>query len=230
MDFFNCLFLSSYLFPYIFLKIRLSLIYLVINRLKRDSLVDVFLVKGGIRLKRWRKWIDAIFSIALFLSLFCTYFLLYDYGKITAQLGEFYRQEWFFYFLTTVSAIAGLFALFTLIRVIVLPSLNSYVVDKDENGEMLITSKAVENNILTTVDNYNEVKKSDVDVRVNNGSKHEISAKVTCGVREGIDLSLLSKQIKRDVSSNLEELTGYSVTKVDVEFYNIKEDSGKRVV
>lgn len=95
---------------------------------------------------------------------------------------------------------------------------------------MLITSKAVENNILTTVDNYYEVKKSDVDVRVNNGSKHEIRAKVTCGVREGIDLSLLGKQIKRDVSSNLEDLTGYSVTKVDMEFYNIKEDSGKRVV
>lgn len=95
---------------------------------------------------------------------------------------------------------------------------------------MLITSKAVENNILTTVDRFGEVRKSDVDVRVNNGSKHEISAKVTCGVREGINLNSLGKQIKEDVSSNLEELTGYSVTKVDVEFYNIKEDSGKRVV
>ena len=181
-------------------------------------------------LKRFSKCIDAIFSIALFLSLFCTYFLLYDYGKITAQLGSFYKQEWFFYFLTIVSAIAGLFALFTLIRVIVLPSLNSYVVDKEDDGEMLITSKAVENNILTTVDKFGEVRKSDVDVRVNNGSKHEISAKVTCGVREGINLNSLGKQIKEDVSSNLEELTGYSVTKVDVEFYNIKEDSGKRVV
>ena len=203
---------------------------MVIKILKRTSLVDDFLVKGGIRLKRWRKWIDAIFSIALFLSLFCTYFLLYDYGKITAQLGSFYKQEWFFYFLTIVSAIAGLFALFTLIRVIVLPSLNSYVVDKEDDGEMLITSKAVENNILTTVDKFGEVRKSDVDVRVNNGSKHEISAKITCGVREGINLNSLGKQIKEDVSSNLEELTGYSVTKVDVEFYNIKEDSGKRVV
>lgn len=95
---------------------------------------------------------------------------------------------------------------------------------------MLITSKAVENNILTTVDKFGEVRKSDVDVRVNNGSKHEISAKVTCGVGEGINLNSLGKQIKEDVSSNLEELTGYSVTKVDVEFYNIKEDSGKRVV
>ena len=181
-------------------------------------------------MKRWRKWINAIFSIALFLSLFCTYFLLYDYGKITADLGNFYKQDWFFYFLTVVSAIAALYALFNFIRVLVLPTLNSYVIDKDEDGEMLITSRAVENNVLSTLENYNEVKRSDVDVRVNNGSKHEITAKITCGVQEGIDLNSLGKRIKNDVSFNLEKFTGYSVKEVNVEFYDIKEESGKRVV
>lgn len=181
-------------------------------------------------MKRWRKWINAIFSIALFLSLFCTYFLLYDYGKITARLGNYYKQEWFFYFLTVVSALAALYALFNFIRVLVLPTLNSYVIDKDEDGEMLITSRAVENNVYSTLENFNEVKKSDVDVRVNNGSKHEISTKVTCGVQEGIDLNSLGNKIKNDVSSNLENFTGYPVKEVNVEFYDIKEESGKRVM
>lgn len=181
-------------------------------------------------MKRWRKWINAIFSIALFLSLFCTYFLLYDYGKITARLGSYYKQEWFFYFLTVVSALAALYALFNFIRVLVLPTLNSYVIDKDEDGEMLITSRAVENNVYSTLENFNEVKKSDVDVRVNNGSKQEISTKVTCGVQEGVDLNSLGNKIKNDVSSNLENFTGYPVKEVNVEFYDIKEELGKRVM
>lgn len=95
---------------------------------------------------------------------------------------------------------------------------------------MLITSRAVENNVYSTLENFNEVKKSDVDVRVNNGSKQEISTKVTCGVQEGVDLNSLGNKIKNDVSSNLENFTGYPVKEVNVEFYDIKEESGKRVM
>lgn len=181
-------------------------------------------------MKRWRKWIDIIFAIALLLAIFCSYFLIYDYGDVTATLSKYQTEEWFYYFLTIVSIIGGLFALFILIKAIALPTINNYLIDKDKSGEMLITSRAIENNALTTVNKYPEVRNSRADVKVNNGKNHEITAKVICGVYDGEDLNSLGNLIREDVAENLEVFTGYPVNKVDVEFYDIKKDSNKRVV
>ena len=182
-------------------------------------------------MKRWRKWVNVIFAIALLLAIFCSYFLMFDYGKVTNTLAGYYGEGWFFYFLTIVSILGALFALFIFIQAIALPTINNYLIDKDDSGEMLITSKAIENNVLTTVNKYPGVKNSSAIVKVNNGKKaHKINTKVTCGVYEGEDLNSLGNTIKEDVANNLETFTGYPVDKVDVKFYDIKKDSNKRVV
>lgn len=182
-------------------------------------------------MKRWQKWVQVIFAIATLLVIFCSYFLLFNYGKVTTRLRGYFGQEWFFYFLTVVAILGALMALYIFIQALVLPTINNYVIDKDDSGEMLITSKAMENNVLTTVSRYPGIKNSSAVVKINNRkNSHRINAKVTCGVYEGEDLNSLGNRLKEDVANHLETFTGYSVNKVDVKFYDIKKDSNKRVV
>ncbi len=182
-------------------------------------------------MKRWRKWINVIFAIATLLAIFCSYFLVFNYGKITATLAGYLQQEWFFYFLTVVAVLGALLALYLLIQAIVLPVTNNYVIDKDNSGEMLITSKAMENNVLTTVNKYPGIKDSSAAVKVKNGkNSHNIDAKIICGVYEGENLNSLGNVMREDVAKHLETFTGYPVNKVDLKFYDIKKDSNKRVV
>lgn len=182
------------------------------------------------RLKKWQKWINVIFAIALLLAIFCSYFMIYDYGKVTTVLNNYQTKTWFFYCFTIVSILGALFALVVLIRAIALPTINNYVIDKDKSGEMLITSRAIENNVLDTVNKYPDVRESKANVKVRNGKSNEISAQVLCGVYEGEDLNSLGSAIKEDVTDQLEIFTGYPVNRVDVKFYDIKKDSNKRVV
>lgn len=181
-------------------------------------------------MKRWRKWVNAIFAIALLLTIFCAYFLVYDYGDVTATLGSYKTQSWFYYCFTVLAIISALFALIIFIRAIALPTINNYVIDKDKSGEMLLTSHAIENNVISTVNKYPEIRNSKADVKVNNGKGHEITAKVICGIYDGENINSLGEIIKNDVKESLEVFTGYPVNKVDVEFYDIKKDSNKRVV
>lgn len=181
-------------------------------------------------MKRWRKWVDIIFAIATLLVIFCSYFLIFDYGKVSAKLHYYYSKGWFFYFFTIVAIIGALLALYILIRAIVLPTINNYVIEENDSGQMLITSKAMLDNVLTTVRKYPEIRNSDATVKVRNGNSNEINTKVKCGVYEGENLSSLGDAIKEDIAKSLENFTGYPVNKVDVEFYDIKKDSNKRVV
>jgi hypothetical protein len=187
-------------------------------------------LKGGVKLKRWRKWINVIFAIATLLAIFCSYFLIFDYGKVSTTLDNYNKQRWFFYFLTVVAILGALLALYVFIRALALPTINNYIIDKNNSGEMLITSKAILDNVLITIRKYPEIRSSDAIVKVKNGKSNEINTKVKCGVYEGENLNSLGQIIKEDVAQSLETFTGYPVNKVDIEFYDIKKDSNKRVV
>ena len=181
-------------------------------------------------MKRWRKWIDVIFAIATLLALFCSYFLIFDYGKITTTLDNYNKQGWFYYFLTVVAILGALLALYVFIRALALPTINNYIIDKDDSGEMLITSSAILDNVLTTLSKHPEIRNADAVIKVKNGRSNEINTEVKCGVYEGENLNSLGQMIKEDIAKSLETFTGYPVNKVDVEFYDIKKDSNKRVV
>ena len=92
-------------------------------------------------MKRWRKCINIIFSIATLLAIFCSYFLIFDYGKVTATLENFNRQGWFYYFLTVVAILGALLALYVFIKTLALPTTNDYLIDKSDSGDMLIRDR-----------------------------------------------------------------------------------------
>lgn len=181
-------------------------------------------------MKRWRKWVNVIFAIATLLVVFCSYFLLFDYGKLSEKLQSYYSKEWFFYFFTVIAILGALLALYILIRAIALPSINNYVIDENDSGKMLITSKAIVDNVLSTVSKNAEIRQTDAIVKVQNGKSKEINTVVKCGVYEVENLNALGNTIKENVAQSLEKFTGYPVNQVDVEFYDIKKDSNKRVV
>lgn len=181
-------------------------------------------------MKRRRKWINIILSIATLLAIFCSYFLIFDYGKITTTLKNLNRQGWFYYFLTVVAILGALLALYVFIKTLALPTTNDYLIDKSDSGDMLISSRAILDNVLTTVRKYPEIRNSDAIIKVQNGDSNEINTMVKCGVYEGENLNSLGQTIKEDIARSLETFTGYPVNKVDLEFYDIKKDSNKRVV
>lgn len=181
-------------------------------------------------MRKWKKWFNAILSIILLLTLFTTYFMIFDYGEVTYYLVNLSSKTWFFYFLTTITIISGLIGLYILIRAIVSPTLKNYIVDKDEAGRILISQNALESNVKTTLGKYGKVRNSQVDVVVNESNSNEITANIQCGVYAGEELALLGSQIQRDVKDELEKFSGYPVKEVKVEFYDIKSDSDKRVV
>ena len=186
--------------------------------------------EGGAKLKRWRKWVNVIFAIATILVIFFSYFLLYDYGKLSSKLQSYYNRQWFFYFFTVIAILGALLALYILIRAIALPSINNYVIDENDSGKMLITSKAMVDNVLSTVRKNPEIRQTDAIVKVQNGKSKDINTVVKCGVYEVENLNALRNTIKENVAQSLENFTGYPVSKVDVEFYDVKKDSNKRVV
>ncbi len=166
----------------------------------------------------------------LLLTLFVSYFIIFDYGSLTEQLRAYGQEDWFYYFLTTITIISGLLGLYLLIRVIVSPSLTNYIIDRDKSGEILITSRALESNVLSTLDRHPEVRNAQVDVKVKNSGNNEIRTKLLCGVYQGEDLNVLGETIKQEVKEGLEKFTGYPVEMVDVKFYDIKLDTNRRVV
>lgn len=181
-------------------------------------------------MRKWKKWFNAILSIILLLTLFTTYFIIYDYGKVTNYLLNISTKNWFFYFLTTITIISGLIGLFMLLKAIFSPTLKNYIVDKDETGQILITQNALTSNVESTLENFRQVKNSEVNVLVNKSKSNEITADILCGVYAGEDLATLGAAIQRSVKDELEKFSGYPVEAVKVEFYNIKSETGKRVV
>lgn len=186
--------------------------------------------QGGMGVRKWQKWINTILALILLLTLFVSYFIIFDYGSITDQMRTYGQQEWFYYFLTTITIISGLLGLYLLIRVIVSPSLKNYIIDKDKSGEILITSRALESNVISTLERHPEVRNAQVDVKVKNSGNNAINTKVLCGVYQGDDLNTLGNTIQREVKESLEKFTGYPVNDVNVKFYDIKLDTNKRVV
>ena len=117
-----------------------------------------------------------------------------------------------------------------LLKAIFSPTLKNYIVDKDETGQILITQNALTSNVESTLENFRQVKNSEVNVLVNKSKSNEITADILCGVYAGEDLATLGAAIQRSVKDELEKFAGYPVEAVKVEFYNIKSETGKRVV
>ena len=109
-------------------------------------------------------------------------------------------------------------------------SLSDFLISKDKDGEVMISTDALENTVKRTVDKYEDIRTSNVNVRVNNSSEPYMNCDVEVGVRDMSNVGGLGENIKNDIKTNLETLTGYKVKDITVKFLDLAKSTNKRVV
>lgn len=181
-------------------------------------------------MKSWEKFLRVIFALIILLTVFFSYFMIFDYGAISRRLIMVYREDWFFYFFTTICALTALFALFYIIRAAVAPSVKDYLVDEDKEGKLLITKSAIESNVRSAANSFSAVRETRSDIDIINGDDPKIKASLKCAVPGGTDLKGLGENIKDRVKLSLENFTGYTVESVNVEFHDFNNNREKSKV
>lgn len=178
-----------------------------------------------------RKFVYAVYGIIVLLTVFLSYFLIFDYGGITQSLRSISGEEWFYYLLTVISITTAIGALIFFIVGIAAPSFKNYLRDTDKMGELYISKAAIESNVRSTANQYPEVRDTNVDVDIKNGETPSIYAAVDCGISvQAVGLDTLGNEIKAELKRSLEEFTGYPVSNVKVKFFDIKKNNNRRVV
>lgn len=180
--------------------------------------------------KGWKKFLLIIFAIVLLLTVFFTYFLIFDFGSVSRYLYQWVNTAEYFYLLTALSGIVTLGAVIMILRAALAPSLKSYLKDSDKDGEMYITKAALESNVRSTANSFSEVRNTMTDVKIIQGQNPKIRTKVNCGVLNAQDLNHLGKEIQGRIKEQLENFTGYPVESVEVKFYDMKKDTNQKVV
>ena len=94
----------------------------------------------------------------------------------------------------------------------------------------MISTDALENTVKRTVDKYEGIRTSNVNVRVNNSSEPYMNCDVEVGVRDMSNIAGLGENIKEDIKLNLENLSGYKVKDITVKFLDLTKSTNKRVV
>lgn len=67
-------------------------------------------------------------------------------------------------------------------------------------------------------------------MRVNNSNEPYMNCDVEVGVRDMSNVGGLGENIKNDIKTNLETLTGYKVKNITVKFLDLAKSTSKRVV
>lgn len=181
-------------------------------------------------MKSWKKFIFIVFGIVLLLSVFLTYFLIFDFGSVSHYLLRMVNTLGYFYLLSGLSAIVVLGAIIMILGALTAPSLKNYLKDSDKNGEIYITKAALESNVRSTANSFPQVRNTMTDVHIVQGKNPQIRTKVNCGVIDASDLNHLGKEIQGRIKEQLENFTGYPVKDVEVKFYDIRKNANQRVV
>lgn len=85
---------------------------------------------------------------------------------------------------------------------------------KSENGKVFIAQNALNATVRSAVSQFPNTSLSSVDVVVNN--ENSIQAKAKCDVFEQGDFKLLGESMKEEIANSLQELTGITDVKVDL--------------
>ena len=121
-----------------------------------------------------------------------------------------------------VGAVLLLFAIITLIDLIVSSNADYEYLEKDESGSVLVKRTSLENSLREAVRSQgaNPVRQ---DVKIlQDGEKIKAKAKVE--VDKDTDLNILSENLKREIKKSLGYLTGITDTDVSL-YFQKKEES-----
>lgn len=178
----------------------------------------------------FKKFVHILFSILLILFSLVMFFTVFNFGQVSYNLREFMMNEVCFYILAVIGALILLGALIIMFKAILSDSLSDFLISKDKDGEVMISTDALENTVKSTVNKFNDVRTSNVNVRVNNSNEPYMNCDVEVGVRDMSNVGGLGENIKNDIKANLETLTGYKVKDITVKFLDLAKSTNKRVV
>ena len=178
----------------------------------------------------FKKFVHILFSILLILFSLVMFFTVFDFGQISYNLRELMINEVCFYIVSVIGALVLLGALIILFKAIFSDNLSDFLISKDKDGEVMISTDALENTVKSTVNKYDDVATSHVDVKVNNSKEPYMNCDVEVGVRDMSNIGGLGENIKNDIKTNLETLSGYKVKDITVKFLDLAKSTNKRVV
>ena len=178
----------------------------------------------------FKKFVHILFSILLILFSLVMFFTVFNFGQVSYNLRELMMNEVCFYILAVIGALILLGALIIMFKAILSDSLSDFLISKDKDGEVMISTDALENTVKSTVNRFNDVRTSNVNVRVNNSNEPYMNCDAEVGVRDMSNVGGLGENIKNDIKTNLETLTGYKVKNITVKFLDLAKSTSKRVV
>ena len=186
-------------------------------------------VQGGF-MSGFKKFVHILFSIILILFSLVMFFTVFNFGQVSYNLREFMMNEVCFYIFAIIGALVLIGAIFIMFKAILSDNLSDFLISKDKDGEVMISTDALENTVKRTVDKYEDIRTSNVNVRVNNSSEPYMNCDVEVGVRDMSNIAGLGENIKEDIRLNLENLSGYKVKDITVKFLDLTKSTNKRVV
>ena len=178
----------------------------------------------------FKKFVHILFSILLILFSLVMFFTVFNFGQVSYNLRELTMNEVCFYRLAVIGALILIGALIIMFKAILSDNLSDFLISKDKDGEVMISTDALENTVKSTVNKFNDVRTSNVNVRVNNSNEPYMNCDVEVGVRDMSNVGGLGENIKNDIKANLETLTGYKVKDITVKFLDLAKSTNKRVV
>lgn len=178
----------------------------------------------------FKKFVHILFSIILILFSLVMFFTVFNFGQVSYNLREFMMNEVCFYIFAIIGALVLIGAIFIMFKAILSDNLSDFLISKDKDGEVMISTDALENTVKRTVDKYEDIRTSNVNVRVNNSSEPYMNCDVEVGVRDMSNIAGLGENIKEDIRLNLENLSGYKVKDITVKFLDLTKSTNKRVV
>ncbi|MDU4671903.1 MAG: alkaline shock response membrane anchor protein AmaP [Finegoldia magna] len=178
----------------------------------------------------FKKFVHILFSILLILFSLVMFFTVFNFGQVSYNLRELTMNEVCFYILAVIGALILIGALIIMFKAILSDNLSDFLISKDKDGEVMISTDALENTVKSTVNKFNDVRTSNVNVRVNNSNEPYMNCDVEVGVRDMSNVGGLGETIKNDIKTNLETLTGYKVKDITVKFLDLAKSTNKRVV
>lgn len=186
-------------------------------------------LRGGF-MSGFKKFVHILFSILLILFSLVMFFTVFNFGQVSYNLRELMMNEVCFYILAVIGALILLGALIIMFKAILSDSLSDFLISKDKDGEVMISTDALENTVKSTVNKFNDVRTSNVNVRVHNSNEPYMNCDVEVGVRDMSNVGGLGENIKNDIKANLETLTGYKVKDITVKFLDLAKSTNNRVV
>ena len=91
----------------------------------------------------FKKFVHILFSILLILFSLVMFFTVFNFGQVSYNLREFMMNEVCFYIFAIIGALVLIGAIFIMFKAILSDDLSDFLISKDKDGEVMISTDAL---------------------------------------------------------------------------------------